>query len=132
MKKETKKLDILYKEMKECGFSVSMAYTNRLRILDAKLDNFIPTSENVKESINNIVNKTYEEMYDYPDMKPDDDSLEGTKTRAKRFEMIYDALTEFSKLDQKDRKEFIETHKPKMKCVRNIPAKVIDFERGRA
>ena len=131
-KLKTEKLEQLSADMKDKGFFVKQAYVNRLRILDLKIHHFGEDSDPVRTSINSIVNQTYEEMYDRPDVKNDENSQEDAIVRAKRFEGIYDALTEFSKLTHQQRNAFINRKKPRIKQLELFPKQVFDDMRGRS
>lgn len=129
---ETKRLNTLTQHMKDKGFDVRMAFVNRLRILDMKISSFGQTSDPVKESMNMICNQTYNEMYENPAQALGDDTLRDAKTRAKRFEEIYDGLTEFSKLSPTDRKKFIAAKKPHYIQPSLFTKKMLDQYNGHA
>ena len=128
---ETKKLNTLSLRMKDKGFTVRMAFVNRLRILDSKISSFGQTSDPVKESINMICNQTYNEMYENP-AETKDDTLRDAKLRVRRFEEIYDGLGEFAKLSPADRKKFIAAKKPRYIQPSLFTKKMLDQCNGHA
>lgn len=128
---ETKKLNTLSLCMKDKGFTVRMAFVNRLRILDMKISSFGQTSDRVKESINTICNQTYNEIYENP-AETKDNTLRDAKLRVRRFEEIYDGLGEFTKLSPADRKKFIAAKKPRYIQPSLFTKKMLDQCNGHA
>ena len=128
---ETKKLNTLSLRMKDKGFTVRMAFVNRLRILDMKISSFGQTSDPVKESMNMICNQTYNEMYENP-AETKDNTLRDAKLRIRRFEEIYDGLGEFTKLSPTDRKKFIAAKKPRYIQPSLFTKKMLDQCNGHA
>ena len=130
MEKKTKKLNALSKAMKDKGFDVRMAYINRLRILDCKLDNFKKDSNPIKTSMHAIANQTYEEMYEHPSVNKGE--IVSKEIKASRFEQIFDALEEFCGLSHEERISFIEKKRRNMKFFEFASKNIIDDMRGRA
>lgn len=128
---ENNKLETLSQRMKEHGFTTRMAFVNRLRILDCKLETFSVGSDQIKESVNLICNQTYNEMYENP-AEQKEDTLKDAKVRVKRFEEIYDGLTEFTKLSQEDRAKFIKAKKPRYIQKSLFTRKMLDGCNGHA